>query len=162
MPINDDDINIMIQYSTYNLFANNYSNMKRIIEDVQNYITKNDPDYVYEDLEDDYIISLLMEYRKKLLFDCYNNKYKNNKIKFKEQIEWLYNHDFHDFSSSLIVENGNTKSLNKIFNHFNNEGKFTGKPGNYYYSALRLEKNHEEILPSIFEIHIARKQKEQE
>jgi len=140
MNIDEKEALIIITNSTNNLMLNNYLNMKKVIEDIKNYIHNDD---------EELIINLIKEYRNNLLIKCYNKNYKNKIIKnetekqeFKEQFEWFYNLNFDNFSTSLIQEKANVKSLNRNLNHYNNEGKFiyNQKPF-YYYSSLRLDDN---------------------
>jgi len=163
MPIiNDSQIKIMIENSTNNLMLNNYLNMKKIITDIRNYIIENNNDNNdnnnnnnnnNEKLTDEFIINLIKEYKINLLLNCYNNKYKNDNIKFKERLDWLYNNDYHNFSSALIQQNGEINFLNRIYNHYNDEGKFIYNQRNdHYYSALRLE-NNKNFLTDIFNIY---------
>ena len=140
MNIDEKEALIIITNSTNNLMLNNYLNMKKVIEDIKNYIHNDD---------EELIINLIKEYRNNLLINCYNKNYKNKIIKnetekqeFKEQFEWFYNLTFDNFSTSLIQEKANIKSLNRYLNHYNDDGKFiyNQKPF-YYYSSLRLDNN---------------------
>lgn len=146
MYFDKNEIMIIINNSTENLILNNYLNMKKIINDIKNYIKNNDN----IDLEEDIIINLIKIYRNNLLLDCY---YKNNKINLKERVEWFYNYDYKYFSSSYIQEKDNIKSLNKNLNHYNDQGKFiyNQKPY-YYYSALRLDNNNN-FLEDIYNLY---------
>jgi len=151
MPLNHNEVSIIIKNSTNNLFLNNYLNMKTIINDVRNYIKLQNNN----ELDEETIINLLKLYRYNLLMNCYN---KNNKEKnkFKEQIEWFYNSDFNNFSSALIQEKGNIHSLNRILNHYNDEGKFIyNQKHDYYYSALRLD-NNKNFLEEIYKLYISK------
>lgn len=150
------NISIIINNSTNNLILNNYLNMKKIIEDIKNYIKIDN---------EEIIIDLIKEYRNNLLVKCYNKNLKNKIIKnetekqeFIEQFEWFYNHSFNDFSTSLIQEKANVKTLNRNLNHYNNDGNFiyNQKPF-HYYSALRLD-NNVNFLEDIKSLYLSKKQ----